>query len=129
MIVNPELGAYRSHYTRFGHAQALFFVCLMPCLGYKSTPPNFYRLFYPKFLDLYASIYVTSWPLLTYYMLKRPCFRYRPCLRRSINRRVIIIIIIIIIDRFQPIFFSQKLWCRYLNCHNYECGWSSICLG
>ena len=37
----------------------------------------------------------TSWPLVTYYMLKHPCFRYRPCLRRSINRRAIIIIIII----------------------------------
>ena len=56
MIVNPELGAYRSHYTRFGHAQELFFFVWCLALGI-SRPPNFYRLFYPKFLDLYASIH------------------------------------------------------------------------
>ena len=34
----PELGMYRLHYTRFGHAQALFFVCFMTCPVYKTTP-------------------------------------------------------------------------------------------
>ena len=43
----------------------------------------------------------TSFPLLTYYMLKRPCVRYQSCLRHSINRRVIIIIIIILSNSSQ----------------------------
>ena len=37
----------------------------------------------------------TALPLVTYYMLKRSCFRYRSRLRHSIIQRVIIIIIII----------------------------------
>ena len=53
--MNSELGVYRSHYTRFGHAHALFFLFYdAPVI---SRPPKFYRLFYPKFLDLYVSMY------------------------------------------------------------------------
>ena len=55
MIVNPELGAYRSHYTHFGHAEALFFLFdSLP--GYKSTPQTFTDYFTQNF-STYTRVY------------------------------------------------------------------------
>ena len=64
MSVNPELGAYRSHYTRFEHAQALFF--FMHCPGYKSTSQTFTDYFTQNF-STYTRVYtvieiVDEWP-------------------------------------------------------------------
>ena len=61
MIVNPELGAYRSHYIRFGHAQALFFFVWFLAPGI-SRPPQTFTDYFTKNFSTYTRVYtVIHW--------------------------------------------------------------------
>ena len=59
--MNPELGVYRLHYTRFGPAQALFFGFVLWLASVIRRPPNFYKLFYHNF-STYAWVYTVLRP-------------------------------------------------------------------
>ena len=52
MIVNSELGVYRSQYTHFGHAQALFF--LFYDLPQLSVDPQTFTDYFTQNFSTYA---------------------------------------------------------------------------